>query len=636
MESVLDTVIEERSTILRDQQRSDGHWSFEVEADCTVSSEYILYSHFIGEVETAIERGIAQYLRDKQQKDGGWPLYYGGESNISATVKAYWALKLTGEDPDAFHMRRARELILSKGGAACSNVLTRYYLALFGQVPWRAVPTMLVECILLPRWFPFHLSKISYWSRTVLVPLLILSAFKARAKNPRGLDIRELFYHPPEKETSYHINPTGSRLGTLLLWLDVLIRHLEVFIPGFLRRQALRKAEKFIVDRLNGKNGLGAITPAMLGAAMALQVLGYTRKDAYMCLAMESAKKLLYYRTDGSIYCQPCYSPVWDTGIASHALLESGSGAQDSVIQKSITWLCQRQIHDFVGDWAERLKTIPRPGGWAFQYENPYYPDLDDTAVVGMLLHRSGDSRCQEPLSRAVEWVLGMQSQNGGWAAFDVDNMHSFLDHIPFADHGALRDPPTEDVTARCLSFLAQVGYTLEHPSVMSGVRYLLAQQQPDGSWFGRWGTNYIYGTWSVLSAFNVLGIDLKNASIRRAVDWLLKIQRTDGGWGEGCLTYWPERFNDVTQSISSQTAWALLGLMAAGEVHNSAVKRGISWLLNYHKEPVRWYEEYFTGVGFPRVYYLKYHGYALYFPLLSLARYRHLKTSNERLKWGF
>ena len=622
----LDATVRDAGAALAAAQRGDGHWLFELEADVTVSAEYVLVQHFLDEIDAAEERRIVRYLRAAQGQDGGWPLFAGGVADVSATVKAYYALKLSGDAAEAPHMRRARELVLARGGAARANVFTRVTLALFGQVPWRAVPAMPVEIMALPRWFPFHLSKISYWSRTVIAPSLVLMAIKPRAKNPRALGIAELFTVPPEHERAYTVNPTGAVLGELFLGLDRLVRTAERLVPRAGRRRAIENALAFMNPRLNGEDGLGGIFPAIANSIMALDALGTPADDPRLAAAKRALKRLTVER-DGATYCQPCVSPVWDTALAAHALSEAG-GAGDAVAA-GCRWLAAREATEPAGDWSLNRPGLT-PGGWAFQYRNDYYPDVDDTAVVAMALHRADRDRYREPLERSVRWVLGMQCENGGWGSFDADNTHYHLNSIPFADHGALLDPPTADVSARCLGMLAQLGYGREHPAVRGAVDFLRRGQEPDGSWYGRWGVNYVYGTWSALCALNAVGESVARPGIRRAVAWLKDRQADDGGWGESCASYWPEDRGQTHPSTASQTAWALLGLMAAGEVESAAVKRGVGYLLEAPREGARWREEHWTGVGFPRVFYLKYHGYAAYFPLWALARYRSLVRSND------
>jgi squalene-hopene/tetraprenyl-beta-curcumene cyclase len=624
----LDKTVSEARDALLATQRPDGHWIFELEADVTIPAEYILLQHFLDEIDPEEERALASYIRATQADHGGWPLFEGGDANVSATVKAYYALKLAGDDPDAPHMRRAREVVLGLGGAARANVFTRFALALFGQMPWRAVPVMPVEIMLLPRWFPFHVEKISYWSRTVVVPLLILTALKPRARNPRGVGIPELFTTPADLEPNYVTSPPGARIGPAFVGLDKVLRRVEPRFPKGSRKRAIERAVEFIVPRLNGEDGLGAIFPAMANAVMAFEALGYPRDHPAVVTAKASIRKLLV--KGERTYCQPCVSPVWDTSLAMHAIADAGEAIDGERLARAAAWLVDREIRDVKGDWAWQRPHV-QPGGWAFQYRNDYYPDVDDTAVVAMALHRLDPDRYRDSLQRAADWVIGLQSKNGGWGAFDADNTHHYLNAIPFADHGALLDPPTVDVTARCVSMLAQLGYT-DHPAMRRGVEFLKREQEPDGSWYGRWGANYVYGTWSALCALNAAGEDPAQPAIRKAVAWLERQQRDDGGWGEDCRTYWEERRGvKASASTPSQTAWALLGLMAVGEVDSETVRRGVGYLQAAPRDGARWQENLWTGVGFPRVFYLKYHGYAAYFPLWALARYTKLVRSNER-----
>jgi len=626
-------LISGQSDALWGLQHSDGHLVFELEADCTIPAEYILLRHFLGEIDDLREARIARYLRGVQNGDGSWPLFHDGAGNISATVKAYWALKLTGEDIDAPHMARARSWLLGQGGAARGNVFTRIAMALFGQVPWRAVPVMPVECMLLPRWFPFHMSKIAYWSRTVLTPLLVLYAKRAAAENPTGRDIRELFVTPPEAHRVYNTNPTGSRIGDLFLRLDKRLRMIEPWLPQGARHKALRAAEEFTISHLNGEDGLGAIYPAMANAVMMFRVLGYPDDHPHMVTARAAVEKLMTERGE-ELYFQPCLSPVWDTSLAAHAFLEAGP-RDDARLTAALDWLASKQILDHIGDWAVRRPGL-RPGGWAFQYENPDYPDVDDTAVVAMAMHRADPDRYAMNIARACEWMAGMQSRNGGWGAFDPENEHYYLNSIPFADHGALLDPPTVDVTARCVGCLAQVAASGFADNVQRGIAFIKREQEPDGSWYGRWGANYVYGTWSALVALKGAGEDMNQPYIRKAVDWLKGRQRADGGWGEGLETYEDWGAGHARISTASQTAWALLGLMSAGETDSDTVTRGIRWLDEAPREGARWAEPHFTGTGFPKVFYLKYHGYAAFFPLWALARYQGLLASNDReVRWG-
>jgi len=632
----LEAAITAAADVLLAQQRADGHWVFELEADATIPAEYVLLTHYLGEqADPALEAKIAAYLRRIQGEHGGWPLFHGGAFDMSASVKAYFALKMIGDAPDTPHMRRAREAILARGGASGSNVFTRILLSLYGILDWRSVPVMPVEIMLLPRWFPFHLTKISYWGRTVIVPLLVLMALKPRARNPRGVTIDELFVEPPSTVGPPARAPHQRRaLFALFRGIDAVLRTAKPWMPKAPRKRAIDKAVAFVTERLNGEDGLGAIFPAMANSVMMYDVLGYPAEHPDRAIARASIDKLLIVKDDEA-YCQPCVSPIWDTALASLALLETGGEQITQRVSQAGDWLAERQVLDVKGDWVERRPNV-RPGGWPFQYANAHYPDLDDTAVVAMMLHRveaqSSAHRYDDAIARAREWIVGLQSTNGGWAAFDADNTHYYLDNIPFADHGALLDPPTEDVTARCVSMLAQLGDKPDSEIQKSALDYLRRTQRPDGSWYGRWGMNYIYGTWSVLCALNAAGVDRGAPEIRKAVDWLVSIQNEDGGWGEHGSSYKLDyRGYEKAASTASQTAWALLALMAAGETDHPAVASGIDYLQRNQGADGFWDELHYTATGFPRVFYLRYHGYPKFFPLWALARYRNLTYGNRR-----
>ncbi len=605
------------------RRRDDGHWCFELEADVTIPAEYILMRHYLADIDEGLEARMAATIRTMRGAEGGWPLFHDGPFDLSATVKAYFALKAAGDSPDAPHMTEARNAILAHGGAERANVFTRILLALFGQVPWNAVPAMPVEIMLLPPWSPFHLDKVSYWSRTVIVPLLVLMTLRPRALNPKGIGVAELFRQRPEAVDDWLRHPEPGRLTSLFRWLDGAVRSLSPRLPQGSRQKAIDRARAFVRERLNGQDGLGAIFPAMVNAVLMFRTLG---DDKEFRIALNAVHRLV---VDGErTTCQPCFSPVWDTALACHAVLEAGGD-----VTAPLGWLAERQVLDLAGDWSRRRPGLA-PGGWAFQYNNPHYPDLDDTAVVVMALHRADPARYRERIARAEAWVRGLQSVNGGWGAFDADNTHHHLNHIPFADHGALLDPPTADVTARCLGMLVQLGAPRHDQQVAHAIAFLLDEQEPDGSWFGRWGTNHIYGTWSVLSAFNALGMN-EAPPVRRAVEWLLERQRTDGGWGESGESYWPaRRAAPFPVSTPTQTAWALLALMAAGEAEHPAVTHGIRYLAGTQAPDGLWEERHYTAVGFPRVFYLRYHGYPAIFPIWALARYHRLRQG-DGMHWG-
>jgi squalene-hopene/tetraprenyl-beta-curcumene cyclase len=498
---------------------------------------------------------------------------------------------------------------------------------------------MPVEIMLLPKWFPFHLDKVSYWARTVIVPLLVLQALKPRAVNARGVHIPELFTVPPEKVRTWPKGAHQKAPWTQIFGaIDAVLKATEPLFPGVTRRRAIDKARAFVDARLNGRDGLGAIFPAMVNAVLMYDVLGVPHDDARKIAARESIELLLVVKEDEA-YCQPCLSPVWDTALATHALLEVGSPEAEKAAADGLAWLKPRQVLDVAGDWAAQRPDV-RPGGWAFQYANDYYPDLDDTAVVVMAMHRAKDGVAAasaadyaQAIGRGREWIVGLQSRDGGWGAFDADNTYEYLNNIPFADHGALLDPPTADLTARCVSMLAQLDEDAPSNAALArGVAWLMQDQREDGSWFGRWGMNYIYGTWSALSALNAAGVDPQSATVRKAVDWLVRIQNRDGGWGEDGSSYKLDyRGYEPAPSTPAQTAWALLALMAAGEVDNDATERGIAYLAAAQDKEGSWTEERFTAVGFPRVFYLRYHGYPKFFPLWAMARYRRLRRGNSQ-----
>ncbi|MGH8124355.1 MAG: squalene--hopene cyclase [Rhodanobacteraceae bacterium] len=615
----LDAAIDAARARILACQRTDGFWQYALEADCTIPAEYILMLHYLGESDRLLESRLAEYLRKHQSRDGGWPLYPGGALDVSCSVKCYFALKLAGDRADAPHMLRARTAILGAGGAASSNVFTRIALALFGELPWRGVPYLPVELVLLPRWFPFTLGKVSYWSRTVMVPLSVLTTLKPRAANPRDVHIEELFVTPPEREK--HYAHARSLLNRVLFLGEEIIRHFEPLVPGRVRRLALKRAETWILDRRNGDGGLGAIFPAIVNAYEALALLGYPADHPAQRETRKAIDDLLVVH-DHEAWCQPCVSPVWDTGLACLALQEDADAPQ-AAIRRALDWLESRQLRDEPGDWRDYRPRLPG-GGWAFQFKNDAYPDLDDTAVVARALHQSPDrAHFADAIERATDWLTGMQSKHGGFAAFDADNDHQWLNQIPFADHGALLDPPTSDVSGRVLTLLSMLNRKRDRAVRERVTRFLLDEQTREGAWFGRWGTNYIYGTWSVLVALRETGMPADAPAIQRAVAWLKSVQQADGGWGEGNDSYLdPELRGRGARSGPAQTAWALLALLATGEAESPAVARGVEYLLRSQAEG-EWHDARFNAPGFPRVFYLKYHGYSCYFPYWALVRYR-------------
>ncbi len=644
----LDAAVGAAARHLLGAQRADGHWVFELEADATIPAEFVMLRRFFGLRDPAREARIGRYLRRAQEREapnagGGWPLFHGGPLDVSCSVKAYFALRLIGDPADAPHMLRARDAILAAGGAERCNVFTRVALALFGEVPWRAVPAMPPELVLLPRWFPFHLSRISYWARTVLVPLTVVMARRPRPVSPPGVSVAELFRTPPHRIRRWPAGGAHARQPWRAVFaaVDRALQGAHGRFPAGHRARAEAAAERFVSERLNGLDGLGAIFPAMANAVLMYHCLGVPDSDPRVETAWAALERLVQDRGGDETYVQPCLSPVWDTALAAHALLEAGGARAEAAARRGLDWLLPRQVNDVPGDWAALRPGLP-PGGWAFQYANPHYPDVDDTAAVVLAMDRArrldgtGD-RYDAAVNRATHWVLGMQSRNGGWGAFDADNTNHYLNNIPFADHGALLDPPTADVSGRCLAMLAQLGHPPDEAASARAVAFLLREQEENGAWYGRWGVNYVYGTWSALTALNAAGLPPEHPAMRRAVAWLKERQNPDGGWGEDGFTYprrggtRPDGEPAAAASTASQTAWALLALMAAGAADDPAVERGAQWLMRHQRPDGGWAEEDHTGTGFPRVFYLRYHGYARIFPLWALARLRNLRRGNSR-----
>ncbi len=623
----LDTAITNAQSKLLALQHQDGYWLFELEADCTIPAEYIMMMHYLDDIETTLQAKLAVYLRAHQSSDGSYPLFQGGKGDISCSVKVYYALKMAGDQPEQAHMARLRDFILSQGGAAKANVFTRIALAIFEQLPWRGVPFIPVEIMLLPRWFPFHIDKVSYWSRTVMIPLFILCTLEAKAKNPLKIDILELFITHPDKEKHYF--PERGLVNKFFLFLDALGRKSRMLVTDKMHKIAVAKAKNWFTERLNGEDGLGGIFPAMVNAYEAMLLLGMPANHEQVVTARKAIDKLLVIK-ESSAYCQPCLSPIWDTGLALLALQEADLSATEESRQRAYDWLKTKQLSDEPGDWR-----IQRPklegGGWAFQFANPHYPDVDDTAVVAYGMATSGLAEMNEAIHRATRWIVGMQASNGGYGAFDVDNTYYYLNEIPFADHGALLDPPTADVSARCVMLMAKVveNHSEYLPAYNRCLDYIRAEQEENGSWFGRWGTNYIYGTWSVLIALEQADIPKTDLLYTKAVKWLKSVQHADGGWGEDNHSYHDQALSgQYHTSTAFQTAWATLALMAAGEYQSKEVKAGIDYLLKKQNHEGLWTDNCHTAPGFPRVFYLKYHGYDKFFPLWALARYRNEKNS--------
>jgi squalene-hopene/tetraprenyl-beta-curcumene cyclase len=643
-ESVDEALRRSQAWLLARQHPQEGYWVAELEADTTLTSEYLMLRRFLDLVDPERERKAVRYLRAMQLPDGGWPIYYGGPSEISASVKAYFALKLSGVSADEPFMMKAREAILAKGGVTAANVFTKIALALFDQYDWRGIPSMPPEIMLLPKRFYVNVYSLSYWSRAVLIPLLIVFTRRPRCPIPPEQGIDEL-YAQPRKRVKFSRVPPFKKDEAWFTWKNLFItldRGLKLYdrLPiRALREAGVRKAAEWMLAHLKGTGGLGAIYPAMANSVVALRCLGYGVDHPLLVKALREIEELEVYETvcDGqeaaeTLHLQPCFSPVWDTSLLINALVEAGMPQDHPALKKAAVWLLSRQATT-VGDWKVSSPDA-EPGGWYFQFENEFYPDVDDSAVVLMALAklRLPDREVQQAaITRGSRWVLAMQSSDGGWGAYDKNNNRMVLNLIPFADHRALLDPSTADVAGRCLEMLGVLGYDRTHPAAGPALDFLRREQEPDGSWYGRWGVNYIYGTWSVLAGLRAIGEDMSTPHIRRAVAWLESKQNPDGGWGESCLSYAePATMAGRGESVPSQTAWALLALLSAGVSDSISVVRGINYLLRHQREDGSWEEVRHTGTGFPRVFYLRYHWYCQYFPLWALAMYRNMRAHGQ------
>ncbi|MBI2218193.1 MAG: squalene--hopene cyclase [Candidatus Rokubacteria bacterium] len=626
----LDSAISRAQARLLSLQRPDGHWIGELEADVTITSEYLLLCHLIDRVNHDRERRAVRYLRRRQLPDGGWNLFEGGPANLSATIKVYFAMKMAGVPVDDPAMRRACDAIRATGGPPKANVFTKIQLALFGEYDWNGVPAMPIEIMLIPRpFFLFNIYEISYWSRTVLVPLLVIMDRKPITWLPPHLSLDELWPVPREQASLRFPRMPDPFTWRGLFWksffigVDDGLKIWERFSPRPGRKLAVETARRWLEERLALPGGLGGIYPAMANSILAMRLLGYP-DDHPLVMGQIKEIEALAVESDDEVHYQPCASPIWDTALAMNALAESGLPAHHEALRRGAEWLLEKQIL-VPGDWQKKRPHV-QPGGWAFQYFDDYYPDLDDTGMVLMALEKVRGleaNRVRLAKERGLGWFLGMQCEGGGWASFDADNARMYLNHIPFADHGALLDPPTEDVTGRGLELLGTFGYGPEFEPAERALHFIRRTQRHDGPWYGRWGVNYVYGTWSVLRGLGALGVDPRHEYIQRAIRWLLRVQNEDGGWGETCESYDDPALAGRGASIPSQTAWALLGLFAVGHTRGDAVERGIEYLIRTQSADGAWDDAYWNGTGFPRVFMLKYHLYAKYFPLWALGVYR-------------
>ena len=623
----LDRSIERSRDFLLSCQHGDGYWVDELEANVTISAEYIFFMHFTDRLDPAKQDQVVNYLLHLQREDGSWPLFHGGLCDINSTVESYLALKMAGLPADRKEMVQARQAIFANGGIKATRVFTKMFLAMFGQVSWDVCPAVPVEVVLLPDWFPFNIYEISSWSRGTVVPLSVVRSLEPVHELPEGRDVQELF---TDKDRDLSFKPSGlpfTNWRNTFIYLDSFIRAIGKLPWKPLRKKALKKVETWTLEHQEDEGDFGGIQPAMFNALLALHLLGYAKDHPACVKGMEAVDRFMLEK-DGRLWMQPCVSPLWDTAICSNALLDSGLPTDHPAMVKAGEWIIGKQVIKR-GDWQVKNPTA-EPGGWAFEFYNELYPDTDDTAEILLFLNRVEvtDNRWKlRESQRAMDWLLSMQSKSGGWGAFDVDNDKEVLNEIPFADHKALLDPPTVDVTSRILWMLAKWGFTKQHPQVQRAIQFVKERQEVDGCWFGRWGVNYIYGTFLALNGLRAIGEDMTDKFSRKAVRWLESHQNEDGGWGETCQSYTEPSLRGRGKSTASQTAWALMGLIAAGEAENVATERGVRYLIETQKDSGdysgSWWEDEFTGTGFPIHFFIKYHMYQHFFPLMALSHYR-------------
>jgi len=623
-----DQALQQAIQCLLAQQAPEGHWCAELEGDSILQSEYILLKFITEQEDDPRLPKIANYLRKQQRaKDGAWVQYPGAKPDLSATVKAYFALKLMGDDVNAPHMTKARQLVLSLGGAESCNTYSKFYLAALGQMHYDAVPAIPPEMVLLPKWFYFHLDKVSAWSRTMIMPLSIISSYRPVRQLPEPMSIMELYTNH-----DYLHRPLVGFDKKLLSWknlflaVDKLLKVLAKTRLTPLRRPAIRRIEHWILKHTRHSDGLGAIFPPMVYIIIALRCLGYDKTAKHMVRAERQLDDLMIEHGD-TIRLQPCFSPIWDTGIAAYALTDAGLTCQHPALKRCVDWLVSKECR-VTGDWKANVSHDVAPSGWYFEFNNAYYPDVDDTAMVAMALERVGDDTATAAAKRGVDWILAMQNADGGWAAFDRTISRPILEDIPFADHNAIQDPSCPDITGRTLECLGHHGFDPTHPAVEKAIQFLRGKQEVEGCWFGRWGVNYIYGTWQVVCGLQAVGVDMNQAWIQKAGHWLRRVQKEDGDFGESADSYEDPTLKGQGPSTASQTAWGTMALMAICGPADPGVEAGVRWLCHTQLETGTWEEKWFTGTGFPRVFYLRYHLYKLYFPVMCLGRYQRLISS--------
>lgn len=616
--------------LLLSQQSREGYWWGELEADTTLESDYILYLHILGQLKSPKVPKLAKYIRERQLPDGGWNIFYGGPSELNATVKAWVGLRLAGDPPNAPHLFKAKVKIHELGGLEATNSYVRFYLAMVGALDWKLVPSIPPELMLLPDWFPINIYEMSSWTRGIVIPLAIIYGHKPDWRLPRGITVDELFKVQGGKPPSFVWDKKVISWRNAFLALDRALKLYEHSPWKPFRKLALAKARKWMMERLERSEGLGTIYPAMMNSIYALLAEGGDQSDPLVSREIQFLERY-EIEEKGTIRVQPCISPVWDTAIAMVSLEEAGLDPAHPALIAAGRWLVENQILG-PGDWQVKNKKA-EPGGWAFEFRNDFYPDVDDTAFVLMALTRVADpeeERLRGVIRRGVAWLVSMQNSDGGWGAFDHENNLQFLNHIPFADHNAMLDPSTADVTARAVECLGQLGWSANQPVIQRARKFLREDQKPDGSWFGRWGVNFVYGTSGVLRALEQIGL-VAQANSQRAADWLRSVQNPDGGFGESVLSYYDERVKGQGKSTASQTAWGLIGLLASIGPNDPAVARAAAWLVEHQNADGTWTEDEFTGTGFPCVFYLKYHLYRNTFPLYALARYTNMKRGERR-----
>jgi squalene-hopene/tetraprenyl-beta-curcumene cyclase len=637
----LEAAIKRSQDYLFSVQYPEGYWVGELMVDSTLVSDTVAYHHWNGKVDAAWQRKAVNHILSMQLPDGGWNIYYGGPSEVNATIKAYLALKLAGVPVTDPRMLRAREVALNFGGVPRMNTFSKLYLALLGLFPWEYVPTIPCEVLLIGKWFHVNFWDMSNWSRAMLVPLAIINHFKPTRTPHNPVTLDELYPHGfHERDLALPPDPDKISFRNFFLWLDRLHKFAEWFAEHGIhpfRKSALRKAEEWMLERFEGSDGLAAIFPAMLNSLIALKVLGYA-DDHPQVLRAERELKKLEHETADSVRIEPCFSPVWDTAIVAICLRESGIPAEDPRIKKCASWLMDKEIR-MRGDWYHKNPVDVEPSGWVFEYNNQWNPDVDDTAMVLLALRLipSDDvKRRDECFKRGMNWMMAFQCKDGGWAAFDKDCTKNILEKVPFADHNAMLDPECADITARILELLGYEKWSTDNPQIAEALEYIRKQQEPDGSWYGRWGVNYIYGTWQVLRGLRALNIDMNQPWLLKARDWLESVQHADGGWGERCNTYDDPVFKGQGPSTASQTAWAVMGLCAFDDPNRPSLKRGIEYLIKTQNADGSWTELETTGTGFPKVFYLKYDMYRNAWPLLALATYKKILTKGHAGVNGF